>query len=245
MFDSLFHLLFPCSFQIQLPSGTQVNIHEFYWGLSFYLSVTDLGQGLCRGAAAASQETMKRYLYVLSQNTSNFFFAETPLYLLPVILLFSSLFNHSDYASTPLKRNTQDFCSCSGLKSLNKTTESCPPVSFSQLHTGLNDITERISNKQRVLLKGFGFSKTSHFKHDQGLQADAPSQPMSYKRREEICHKILNATDALQLCKDLLGKEIWQKIWQICVEETQVKLHCFLLNYICLSRFRSLLFSSV
>lgn len=162
----------------------------------------------------------------------SFLFSETPSYILPVIWLFSSLFNQSVYASTSLARNTQSFCSCSGLKSLNQTTESCPPVSFSPLNTGLNDITNTIIIKQKVLLKGYGFSKKSQVKYDQGLQADAPSQSMSYKRREEICHKILNASDALQLCKKLLGEEIWQKIWQICVEEIQVKLVLdFLLNY--------------
>ena len=146
--------------------------------------------------------------------------------------MLSSLFNQSVYTSTSLERNTQDsFCSCSGLQSLNQTTESCPHVSFSRLHTGLNDITETIMNKQKVLLKGYGFSKKSHLNHDRGLQADAPSQSMSYKRREEICHKILNASDALKLCKKLLGEEIWQKIWQICVEETQVKRHYILLKW--------------
>ena len=55
-------LFFICSLQIRLPSGAQINIHEFYWGISIYLSVTDLGEGLCRGAVAATQETIIRYL---------------------------------------------------------------------------------------------------------------------------------------------------------------------------------------
>ena len=144
--------------------------------------------------------------------------------LLSICTLFLSLFNHSTSPAKPLAVKTQDFCSCSGLKSLNETRRSCPPSTTYRLVTKLQDITERIIDKQQILLKGLGLTRKPDLEHDETLQADRPSQSLSYKRREEICHKILNASDSLRVCKNIVGEELWQKIWQICVEETQVKL---------------------
>lgn len=89
--------------------------------------------------------------------------------------------------------------------------------------TNLKDITEKVLEKQQVLKKGFRL-KRKYFKHDYSLQADGPSRSRSYEAREEICDKILNASDSLQVCKNILRKDIWQTIWQICVEEAQVKI---------------------
>ncbi|XP_028409030.1 fibropellin-1-like isoform X2 [Dendronephthya gigantea] len=178
------------SFSIKLPSGSEIKIEEFYWGISIYLSVTNPGEGLCRGATPSAQKTMTSF--------------------------FNNFTGHSEPAATV---TPQDFCSCSGLESLNQSRQSCQPSRSSPSPDEALDITKKIIDKQPVLLKGFGSNNGLHSKHEDSLQADAPIQ--SYERSEKICHNILNTSDPQHVCKSVLGSELWRKILQICMDETQ------------------------
>ena len=121
-----------------------------------------------------------------------------------------------------------NFCSCSGLKSLNQTSQSCPLPTNPQLRPELQDITQRLLNQRPILLKGYTLHKKPDLKLDYTLQADGPSASLSYKKRQETCRKIINASYSLRVCKKILGKELWEKVWQICVEEAQVELVLFI-----------------
>ena len=142
--------------------------------------------------------------------------------LLLIFLCSFSLFNNSGLSEPAPTVTPQDYCSCSGLKSLNQSRQSCPSSGSSPSPNEAQDITEKVINKQSVLLKGFVSNNASHLKQEDSLQADAPIKSSSYKEREEICCNILNRSDPLHICKNVLGSELWEKILQICVEETQV-----------------------
>ena len=54
------------------------------------------------------------------------------------------------------------------------------------------------------------------------LQADGPASSSSSKRRE-VCEAMLNGTDAALVCKAVIREELWKNMWQLCLQDTQVR----------------------
>lgn len=114
-------------------------------------------------------------------------------------------------------------CMCFGINSRYGSKESCTFYNVLKLSNDLRDFTKTIVGKQPVLLKGLLLKENVKLQDDHNIQSDQPIQSVGFEKGQEICYNVLNATLALQFCKNIVGERLWREIWQTCVEESQVE----------------------
>ena len=190
-------------FQIKLPSGSYLTVDEFDWGISIFFGTTKVRadfEGLCREAWHLDKLTEKESLFNSPISTPKSFPALTKM---------------DDMAA---------FCACYGHRTANITHQDCRP---SVIRTPLDDygydVTDQIMHYQSLVEEGVSHNLRSH--HDATktvLQADSPSHPTSYDQRRNLCQSILNETGPSLICLEALGKDLWNSIYQICLQDAQV-----------------------